>query len=233
MSNKYRYDRRARKHKKRQFLIVFLISALIVAVLVFSITLLIKKTTKNSAVISGPTVSSKTVVNSSSKLIQEINEPSYKFELPTMWQQIKQVTSPSEHSITWQSFVKNATNRYLTIYTSPIPTTFPVNRELPIESRGSTIGIGTLSDNCANFTNGGTPRTVVPVLAKWENVNFYCNIPNFVDNQIGTGTTGAINSITLIGPQDGSQNYFFLYIDRNIAPDYSIFYSILSSFQTK
>lgn len=233
MSNKYRYNRPARKHKKRHLLLILLISILVIAILVGAVYFLIKDSNKNNKSVSGPAVGSKTIVSSSSNLSQEINEPTYKFELPTGWKQIKQVSSPTEHSITWQSFIKDATNRYLTIYTSPIPTTYPVNRELPLESRGSTVSIGTLSDNCANFTNAGTPRTVVPVLAKWDNVSFYCNIPNFVDNQVGTGTIGAINSINLTGPVNGSQNYFFVYADRNVAPDYSIFYAILSSFQTK
>jgi hypothetical protein len=233
MSNKYRYDHRSHKHRKRHILIVTASSLFITAVLAIAIIYLIDQTTKKIDSVSGPSVLVGQITSNPTSSYTVVNEPDYSFELPTGWRQISVESSPTENDIAWESFVKDATNRYFTIYTDPIPTTYAVNLELPLEAHGSTISFGTLSGNCANFTNSNSPRPIVPVLAKWQNVDFYCNSPNFADNQVGTGTVGAINSVTVVGPKSGTHHYFFLYIDRNSNPDYSILYTMLNSFQAK
>ncbi len=233
MSNKYRYDHRSSKHKKRHAFIVLIISLLVIAILAITILYLINQNTKKIKNVSGPNVLVGQVTDNSSGSTSVINEPFYSFKLPITWHQTKTVSNAIQNSVTWQSFAKDATNRFLTIYLNPIPATYPVNRELPIEAHGSTLSFGSISDNCADFSNAGTTKPLTPVLAKWQNVNFYCNSPNFVDNQVGTGTNGAINSVTLTGNSGGTHSYFFLYIDRNSSPDYSILYTILNSFQAK
>lgn len=233
MSNKYRYDHRSQKHKKRHVFIVTLTTIFVAAVLAIALIYLIDQTTKKINSISGPSVQVGQITDNPSSSNKLVNEPYYTFELPSDWRQIQSVSNNMQNSITWESFEANASNRYLTIYTDPIPKTYAVNRELPLEAHGSSLSFGSLSDNCANFTNSGSPTPLVPVLAKWQNVDFYCNSPNFADNQVGTGSVGSINSVTLMGPTSGIRHYFFLYIDRNSTPDYSIFYSILDSFQAK
>jgi len=233
MSNKYRHDHRSSRNRKRGVAIIAIISVCIVGFVAILIVILINQTTKKISIVNGPAESVSQTLDPITDGVQHINEASYSFALPAGWHQTKVVISSAENSITWQSFVKDATNRYLTIYTSPIPPTYAVNRELPVFAHGDTLSFGSLSDNCADFTNSGSSRPLVPVLAKWQDVNFYCNSPNFVDNVVGTGSQTAINSVTLSGPTSGAQQYFFLYIDRNISPDYTIFYSILNSFRAK
>jgi hypothetical protein len=233
MSNKYRYDHRLRKNRKRHIFIVLVISLLVTAILAITILLLLNQTTKKIKIVSGPTEQVGVVTSNPASTTKTIQEQNYSFSLPTEWKQIKQDSGLSQNSITWQSFQPNATNRYITIYSEPIPATFPVNRELPLEAHGTSLSFGSLSDNCANFTSTNQNKSLVPVLAKWQEVDFYCNSPNFADNQIGTGTIGSVNSVTLVGPISGMKHYFFLYVDRNTSPDYSIFYSILNSFQAK
>jgi hypothetical protein len=233
MSNRYRYDHQSHKHKKRHAFIIATISLLVVALLAITILFLINQTTKKIKIVSGQTELVGSIASNPASSEVVVNEPNYTFNIPSTWKEIKNVSNDMQNSITWQSFEKNATNRYFTVYTDPIPTTYAVNVELPVEAHGATLSFGSLSDNCANFTNSGGKKPLVPVLAKWQDVNFLCNSPNFVDNQIGTGTVGAINSITLQGPLSGTRHYFFLYIDRNSAPDYSILYSMLNSFQAK
>ena len=233
MSSKYRYDHRSQKHKKRHVFIVLVVSALVVAVFTIVILVLINQTTKKIKTVSGPTEQVGVVTGNPSTSTKTVDELNYSFQLPVGWHQIKNVSLSTVNYITWESFVPHATNRYFSIYSDPIPPTFAVNKELPVEAHGSTLSFGSLSDNCANFTNTGGPKSNVPIVAKWQDVTFYCNSPNFADNQIGTGTTGAINSVQLVGQMTGTKHYFFLYIDRNSSPDYSILYSMLDSFQAK
>jgi len=233
MSNKYRYDHRSHKHRKRHIFIVTIISLVVTSLLAITVLMLINQTTKKIKIITGPTEQVGVVTANPSSSTTTVNEQYYTFSLPIQWKKIKVVANQLENSITWESFMPNATNRYLTIYSDPIPTNYPVNKELPLQAHGTNLSFGALSDNCANFTSTGGTRPIVPVLAKWQDVNFYCNSPNYVDNQVGTGTVGAINSVEITGPFSGVKHYFFLYIDRNTSPDYSIFYSILNSFQAK
>jgi hypothetical protein len=233
MSNKYRFDHRSQRHRKRHVFIVTLTSLFVTAVLAIALIYLIDQTTQKINSVSGPTVLVGQITNNPSTSYKVVNEPNYSFELPTDWRQIQSVSNSAQNSITWESFEKDATNRYFTIYTDPIPSTYAVNLELPLEAHGATISFGSLSGNCANFTNSGSPTPLVPVLAKWQNVNFYCNSPNFADNQVGTGSVGSINSVAVTGPVSGTRHYFFLYIDRNTNPDYSILYAMLDSFQAK
>lgn len=232
MSNKYRYNQRSLRHKKRHAIIVTTTSLLTVTILAIALLYLINQTTKKINSVSGPSVLIGQI-SSNPNSYQQINEPDYSFNIPTGWRQIKTVSNNLQNSITWESFIKYATNRYFTIYSDPIPTSYSVNRELPLESHGATVSFGSLSDNCANFTNTGGTKSLVPVLAKWQEVEFYCNSPNFADNQVGTGSVGSINSVSVVGPMTGSHHYFFLYIDRNSSPDYSILYAMLNSFQAK
>lgn len=233
MSNKYRYDHQTRKNRKRHVFIVTCLSFLVVAIFAIVILTLINKTTKKIQSVSGPNETVGSIAENPLSNTTVITEPYYTFNLPELWKQTKSVSDSTENSITWQSFVKGATARYLTIYSDPIPATYPVNLELPVEAHGDKLSFGTLSGNCAGFTNTTGPKSLVPVLAKWANVNFWCNVPLFADDQVGTGTVGAINSVTLTGSTTGTHHFFFLYIDRDNSPDYSTFYSILDSFQAK
>ena len=172
--------------------------------------------------------------NNGSSARTAFEESLYSFQLPSDWKII--ATKPN--SITWQATIKGADNRMLTIYTDVIPTTYPVNRELPLNVSGNQITYDDLSDNCANFTPGGTLDTgqavkLKPAPSVWHGVNFICNLPQVVDNQIGTGSTAGVNTVTITGPTKGTHNYFFLYIDRNVQPDYTILYSALQSFRAK
>lgn len=212
---------------------VALTSLFVTSVLAITLIYLIDKTTNKIDSVSGPAELVGQITNNPPDSYKLVDEPDYTFELPVGWRQTSVVSSPTQNSITWQSFVKNATNRYFTIYTDPIPTKYAVNLELPVEAQGATLNFGSLSDNCANFTNTGGPTPLEPVLAKWQDVDFYCNSPDFADNQVGTGSIGAINSVTLVGSLSGVRHYFFLYIDRNSSPDYSILYTMLNSFQAK
>lgn len=166
-----------------------------------------------------------------------IKEPTFTFQLPSDWVQIASIDVPNDHSITWQATAKNYNDRILQIYIDTPPATLNVNAELPIQPYGNRITVGTLSENCSNFTPGGTQNDVLaetlpPKQSEWDGVNFICDLARFTDNQIGTGTVGSpINTTTINGPTKGTHTYFFLFSDRNIVPDETILYNALDSFR--
>jgi hypothetical protein len=227
---RYSYDHRSSRHLLRQTLLVLVISAFLIIVAggIFVLT-----TERQRAIVKG---GSRLIPQAASTTTyQTITEPDYTFQLPSDWKQTGSQDTPSQHSVSWQATLKGADNRYLTIYTDPIPASYPVNRELPVTPNGASLTFGQLSNNCETFTIGGTTNAaqadqLKPAPSVWQGINFICNLPQFIDNQIGTGSPGSVNSVTLTGPKSGTHNYFFLYIDRNIEPDYTILYNIIQSF---
>lgn len=167
-----------------------------------------------------------------------IEEPNFKFDLPMDWKETSRNDKAIYTSINWQATKKGQENRYLTIYMDRIPIDMPINRLVTVTVHGNTLSYGDVSDNCANFTVGGTfdvnvAANLKPTITKWDKVDFICNLPGVIDNVVGTGSLGTVNSTEVTGPNKGLHKYFFVYTDRNLQPEYSIFYDVLSSFVAK
>jgi hypothetical protein len=229
---RYRYGHGPSRHIGRRLLLVFVVSLVVIAVVggLFVWSTRRPRTTAsgNASLVAQP---------ASNTAFQMIHEPDYSFQLPSDWKETGSQDTTLVHSVSWQATLKGADNRYLTIYTDPVPTTLPLNRELPVTAHGASLSYGEISTNCEGFTADGTRDAAQadqlrPAPSVWLGVHFICNLPQFIDNQVGTGTVGSgVNSVTLTGPTSGTHNYFFLYIDRNIEPDYTILYGIIQSFR--
>lgn len=233
MATTYKYDHQRSRHIARHILIVLGISLVVVGVVT---GVFIWSTHQRSSTIHGQAAEVAQNTTPQSRLL--IDEPTYTMELPGDWRQTGSQNTPGVHDVSWQATIKNADNRYLTIYTDTIPATYPVNRELPLTVSGNQLSYGVLSDNCSNFTPGGTTDVVQaeklkPSPSVWQGVNFICNFPQVIDNQIGTGSAAGVNTVTVTGPKAGTHSYFFLYIDRNINPDYTILENAIQSFKAK
>jgi hypothetical protein len=234
MKSTYRYTARKRR-PLGHFLLRATEVTVIVAGVCIGLFILFSHFQPKHKVVSGKAVSVPQVVTTTPVIT--IKEPTYTMQLPSDWVQVASVDVPTNHSVTWQATAKFYNNRILQIYVDTIPVTIPVNAELPIVAVGNTFTVGQLSQNCSNFTPGGTQNTMLaetlaPKESEWEGVNFMCDIPRFTDNQIGTGTVGApINTATITGPKMGTHSYFFLFSDRNIVPDETILYNMLASFR--
>jgi hypothetical protein len=72
-----------------------------------------------------------------------------------------------------------------------------------------------------------------PTPGKWQGVNFICDLPNYLREVAGTGSADGINMVSVTGPAGGKHAYFFTYTDHTVQPDFSIFRTIISSFQAK
>lgn len=231
---KYRYGHGTSKRRPRKALLIVGGSMLIAAIVVGFVLLDLRKSV--SPVIEGESrIVSQVLSESGQKMV--VNEPTFTIELPGDWKETGRNENNQYTSITWQATLKNNDNRWLTIYIDRIPFDRAYNRIVTVKAQGPNISYTDISDNCANFTLGGNVDGRItsgkPTPTKWNRVDFICNLPRAIDNEVGTGSEQSPNSVTITGPTMGTHKYFFLYTDRNFQPDYNIFYDVLRSFRAK
>ena len=232
---KYRYGHGTAKRRPRKALLIIACSILLLSIIVGIIFIDLKQSV--SPTIEGESrVISQIGSENSQQLV--VNEPFYSFELPGDWKETKRNENKFYTSIAWSATAKGKDNRSLTLYIDKIPFDMPLNRVVTVRSQGSGIAYNDVSDNCANFTVGGTQDGRItssskPVVTKWNRVDFICNLPKAIDNVIGTGSEAMPNAVTITGPTGGAHKYFFVYTDRNFQPDYNILYEVLKTFKAK
>lgn len=230
---KYQYNKSFRKRSKKRLIRWVVLSIFIVLVIGGLIGLDIYKTRFKESTGSTRTITPET----RSRIEFSVDQPTYRMTLPGDWKEIKSTNTIYDRSVIWQSNQKNAENRYVQIYVDVIPR-LPVNKVLPLRSVGDKVDYEEMSENCAGFTQGGsfdaaTANKSKPTPAKWMGLDFICDLPKVFDNVIGTTSKDGINTVIVTGANKGAHKYFFVYTDRNIRPDYSIFYNLLSTFQAK
>ena len=167
-----------------------------------------------------------------------IDEPSFSLQLPADWHETGRINNEYQYGVSWQATKPKEDNRFMTLYIDRIPRTLAVNKLLPVEAIGTALRHGSLSDNCAAYTEGGSfdakkAITAKDTPAKWEEITFLCDLPKVFDNVVGTSSKEGINIVTVTGPKAGKHSYFFVYTDHNIRPDYQIFNEIIESFKAK
>jgi hypothetical protein len=112
-----------------------------------------------------------------------------------------------------------------------IPTALAINRLLAVQSSGDKMTpVGMVSDNCTNFTDKATESAATGTApAKWNGVNFICDMANYERDVVATGSSGGINMVTL-SSKSGTHQVCLVYTDNSIDPDYSVFTDIVQSF---
>jgi hypothetical protein len=231
----YRYGHKSGKRRPRKALLILASSVLLVGLVVGAIALDLRSHV--SPEIQGESRVISQVLSDNSQ-VKTIDEPFFRLELPADWKETGRNQNNLYDSISWQAGIKGQDNRFLTVYVDRIPLDYPLNRLLPVRSQGNEISFSDLSDKCETFTAGGTTNanqaaSLPPTLSKWREVDFMCNLPRFTDNEVGTGTPGSKNAVTVTGPVQGTHKYFFVYTDRSFQPDYSILFDALRSFRAK
>jgi hypothetical protein len=216
-------------------MIILVISAVILVGIAGLVAWDLRHHQSNGATGVGRTVVQAVDGNNSKKLV---DEPTFSMELPGDWKETARLNTINEHSITWQDSTKGQDNRNIKLYIDLIPTDFAVNKLLPVSVVGNGLNYGDISDNCATFTKNGTlnagqAATLRDQAAKWQQVDFICDLDQVVQNKIGTGSTGSINSVTVTGPSKGAHKYFFVYTDHNIQPDNAPLYGAIKTFKAK
>ncbi|MGH7195592.1 MAG: hypothetical protein ACREGA_02320 [Candidatus Saccharimonadales bacterium] len=236
MAKKYHHNKGLRG-KHRLALATAIIAAAVIIGGGLGAVIWLNQRRPKSQVSQGQTISLPQTKTKISKL--NINEPTFTMQLPADWKLSPSPPHDPYHPRIWHGTNKTDNARSLAVYIDNLPSAMPVNAELPLSVHGNQLIYGQLSDNCSSFTPGGTKNVAVAekLAARksvWQGVNFICDLPRVIDNQVGTGVPGQpINSIAIRGPKSGPHHYFFLYTDRSIAPDYSPFYLALNSFRAK
>jgi hypothetical protein len=165
-------------------------------------------------------------------------ESNFSIDLPQAWKQVAHVTNPY-NQWSFQGTTGDDRSRIVAVYEDSMPLTMPVNRVLILTNENNELSHNdSVSDNCINYTSAAQQadpeaiRTKV-VLDKWQGVNFYCDIGNYLRNVIGTSSAGGINTISLTGKSSGVHKFYFTFTDATISPDYTAFYNMLDSFSLK
>lgn len=158
-------------------------------------------------------------------------EPDFSIQLPLSWTPMKEVSSEYT-SFTWQNIDSNSDGQQLTIYEDTIPVNVAVNHVLVVQAADTQIELdGTVSANCATFTNTPAMANSTAAAAEWNGVSFWCDKVNTERDVVGTSSTDGINSVVLKNTVTGvTHKFFFMYTDDSINPDYSVLYDTLESF---
>ena len=234
MSVRYRYNHRA---VKRHHVVGIILGIAILMIGVLVMLLMIDVRNNQNITVEGTSRVVGQVVGDESGE-QTIEHELFSFTLPSDWKEVSRTDSATEQSITWTGTTDGDSARDLKIYIDTIPSDLPVNRLLSVNVQSSRLLTGTVSANCATFTQGGTidaqkATQLQPAQARWEGVDFICNLTNVVENKVGASSAAAINTIPVEGPTKGLHRYFFLYNDQNIQPKYNILSDALNSFMPK
>ena len=165
---------------------------------------------------------------------EEFTTDEFSIELPSGWK-LKGKENPFADEVfyNFQSDTTDYTNRWLRVYVNVYPNDIELARLLPITVEANKIKPGLASNDCKTFDGApkqGTQASKQVWTAVWEGISFNCNMTNQL-NYLGTATEQDGFGVPITGEKSGTNKYFFVYIDHNVRPDYSILNTALKSFE--
>ncbi len=225
----YRLGRQTHKHRRGRRRIVAILILLIVAGLIWwlmHLRILPEQDIKNST-----PVSKSYKTSDSAKVI--IDKPLFRVELPTGWREVAvDKLSPTAPKFSFRS--PSAQAQLLDFYIDNPPVRMAVNKAIIVAAQGTGLSNDAVSDNCTTFTDASLKDPATGnAPARWQTVNFICDMGNFPRAVVGTMSTEGVNQVTVNGPTAGSHKLFITYTDNNISPNYSTLYEILRSLHFK
>jgi hypothetical protein len=166
--------------------------------------------------------------------VDSYQKGAFSIELPKGWQ----FMSKEQNIYTIYRFRStlsgDAGNRFIDIYEDSELPKFAINRMVPVvanEQGGLTTDTSQVSENCTAYTTGTLSGSTVGKTAKWQGIEFNCDMGNTLRNVVGTGSKDGLNTVFVKTPTSRQHKYFFTYTDNNITPDFSIFTKALNSFK--
>lgn len=222
----YHIGKRNVSHRKR-YMVLASISVIVIAAGVVVARNFIKADTT----ISPPPPAVITKVTATDGPTRRFNEGSFTISLPTDWVFVSHQTA-AYNIYSWHNGRADPGVQQLQIYLDTIPANLGVNRVLPVQAEGNHIVPTEVSDTCADFTGDKVPGSPTTP-AKWEDINFLCDLANYERDVVGTSSAQGINTVTLTGPTTGTHKLFFAYTDNSATPDFTIFTDAVQSFRLK
>jgi hypothetical protein len=223
----YFYQYNQRVHRPRNFLIL-LLTVIVTGVIILGIWFFVRKDSKQTQTPKNTLPIIHNVTSGSGNHFH-VAEKWFSMDLPDDWKLMQKSESPA-HIWTWQATKKNADDRTIDLYIDFLPADVALNKLQPVKANGTKLDLGTLSDDCTNFTNAGDHPSE-DKLALWQGVSFTCRVTSPISGIIGTGSTEGPNKVTLTGPTSGPHSYFFIFTDHDIHPNPTIFTDALTSFR--
>ena len=163
-----------------------------------------------------------------------IDKPLFRLELPTGWREVAPARASLVVTPSYSFFSSSTQEQVLDIYIDIVPTNLAVNRAIVVSPQGDGLTYDMVSDNCTTFTDASlkNPQTGTAP-ARWQTVNFICDMANAARASVGTMSVEGVNQVTVTGPTAGAHKLFIAYTDNNISPGYGTFYEILQSLHFK
>lgn len=224
----YQVGKREHKHRKFWKRFGWLVGLLVVAAGIYGLMHLRLEPKQN--VHNSPPVSKAYDVSSAKKV--HIDKPILTMDLPAGWTEAKLPASPTAPAYEFRSKSQDA--QVLDIYIDNPPPLFGINRAIAVSVSGSGLQYESVSENCTSYTDitkRGPTGGIAP--AKWQGMDFYCDVANYARAVVGTVSHDGINYLSVTTPTQGVHKIFITYTDNNISPDYSTLYDILNSVQFK
>lgn len=172
--------------------------------------------------------------NAAQKQLFKIDKPLFSMELPDGWKENIIEPSPYAPKYRFSNPAKANGGQMVELYIDTVPTNIAVNKVLVVEPAENGLTHDQVSENCTTFTESElTNHTTGTAPARWQGINFICDMGNYARQVVGIASTEGVNRVTVTGATKGAHKLFILYTDNNITPDYNILYDALNSLKFK
>ncbi|MCA9318552.1 hypothetical protein KDA06_02840 [Candidatus Saccharibacteria bacterium] len=229
MNNRYHVDRRThryRRARRRAIVIALLLFLIALFYFLFHLRIAPSQNIQNDTAATAPYKP-----NGDKKA--HIDKPFFAFDLPDGWKEAGRDASVVP-SPTYNFISPTTQQQTLRLYVDASPANFAVNRAITVSASGSGIDHDMVSENCVNFTDAKYKDSRTGIApAKWQNIDFLCDMANIQRPVVGAISSDGINYIKLTGPTTGEHKLFIVFADYGVNPNYSVLYDILDSFKMK
>ncbi|MDB5170797.1 MAG: hypothetical protein JWO35_491 [Candidatus Saccharibacteria bacterium] len=225
----YKAGKRDTKKKRRKALWLFVL--LVVIGLAGTGYIFVRDALKPQTVLKQSKATQKKVTYETKTKHYEL--PDFTIDIPIAWTPVARPAGPYQ-SFTWQTSEHGTNGQSIEIFEDTIPPNFGFNRALIVSGQSDHLNIeGTASDNCSKYTKKQTTMVnQFSAVAKWQGVDFLCDLSNVQRDVIGTSSTDGINTVILKSPSTGAAHKFlFSYTNHGTNPDYTVFYEAIQSFR--
>lgn len=221
---------KTRKYRRIRRLIIFLV----LVALIFAGYLIIKDMLKPQTVIKQSKSTERKITYNEAK-VKRYELPDFTIDIPASWTQVARPTGPYQ-VYGWQTSEAGTNGQLIEVYEDTIPPNYGYNRALIVSGQDDHLNVeGTASDNCEKYTKkqASTPGQISSI-AKWQGVDFLCDLGNTSRDVIGTSSTDGVNIVILKNTSTGAAHKFlFSYTNHGLNSDYNVFYQALRSFKTQ